>query len=137
MKKIVVRFWMINLLLSIILFVAYRIVISQTKIIEDNSFEKWMQIFEVILNIGFSFVFLIVMAISSFIVLLNFKKEIRDNLFYSLLTFLSVPLISFFYIIITKLIHIQMLNFFSIIYIFITTMQFLFFRKLIKKYLAE
>jgi len=44
MNKMVFRFWIINVLISILLFIGYRVIISLTPTIEGNSFEKWMQI---------------------------------------------------------------------------------------------
>ena len=137
MKKIVIRFWIINLLISIILFVAYRIAISQTETINGNSFEKWIQFFELLLNFGFSFFYFIAMIIFSFAILLNLIKKVRNKLYLSFLTFLGLPLICIIYMIFTELINFQMLNFFSVIYIFIMTKQFLIFRKIIEKTRSE
>ncbi|AZA98516.1 hypothetical protein EG359_02350 [Chryseobacterium joostei] len=137
MKKIVIRFWIINLLISIILFVAYRIAISQTETINGNSFEKWIQFFELLLNFGFSFFYFIAMIIFSFAILLNLIKKVRNKLYLSFLTFLGLPSICIIYMIFTELINFQMLNFFSVIYIFIMTIQFLMFRKIIEKTRSE
>jgi len=129
--KNVFAFWGISLLISILLFVAYRIVISQTKTVDGNSFEKWMQIFEIILNLGFSLVYLIIMIISSFAVLLNFNRKIRNNFYFSLLTFLGIP--SFCAIIVFIDIQLKTVILFSIIYLVITLLEFLVFRKIINK----
>ena len=131
MKRIVIRFWIINLLISIILFITYRIVISQTKLIDGNSFEKWIQIFELVLNLGFSLIYLIAMIISSFAVLLNLIEKIRNNFYLSLLTFLGIP--SFCAIMVFINIQLKNLILFSIIYLFLTTIEFLLFRKRVKK----
>ena len=85
MKKIIFKFWIINLLISILLFVGYRIAISQTKIIDGNSFEKWMQILEILLNLGFSLIYFAAMVLSSFAVLLNLIEKIRSNFYWSLI----------------------------------------------------
>lgn len=140
-NKIVFRFWGSNLLISIILFVIYRILISQTKLIDGSSFEKWMQILELILNLGFSLVYLVAMLISSFALLLNLIKKIRISFYLSLFTFLGLPAFCVIFIVITLLIDIctndltvlTTLAIFSIIYLFLTTMQFLWFRKRINK----
>ncbi len=136
-KKIVFKFWIINLLISIIFFVAYRIAISQTDTIKGNSFEQWMQIFEIILNLCFSFFYFIAMIISSFFILLNFINKVRIKLHLSFLTFLGLPSICIIYINITELINIQMLKNFSIFYILIMMIQFLIFRKIIAKRRSE
>lgn len=131
MNKTVFRFWIINVLISILLFIGYRVMISLTPTIEGNSFEKWMQILDVLLNIGFSLIYLIAMIISSFTILLNMIKTIRNNLYLSLLTFLAIPL---FCVILTLIdIHLKMLLFFSIAYLIIMTISFLLFKKRVNK----
>lgn len=127
MNKMVFRFWIINVLISILLFIGYRVMISLTPTVEGNSFEKWMQILHVLLNIGFSLIYLIAMIISSFTILLNMIKTIRNNLYLSLLTFLAIPL---FCVILTLIdIHLKMLLLFSIAYLIIMAISFLLFRK--------
>lgn len=141
MKKIVFRFWIINLLISIVLFVSYRIVIAETSTTDGNSFEKWIQILELILNIGFSFIYLIAMVISSFVVLLNLIEKIRNNFYFSLLTFLGIPAFCvaiiniklWFDIYLNNLTILRTLAIFSILYLFFTTIEFLLFRKRIIK----
>lgn len=131
MNKTVFRFWIINVLISILLFIGYRVMISLTPTVEGNSFEKWMQILDVLLNIGFSLIYLIAMIISSFTILLNMIKTIRNNLYLSLLTFLAIPL---FCVILTLIdIHLKMLLLFSIAYLIIMTISFLLFRKRVNK----
>jgi hypothetical protein len=137
MKKIVVKFWLINVLMSTIIFAVYRIVISLTKTMEGNSFEKWMQIVELVLNIGFSFAYLIAMIVSSFTVLLNLFTKIRNNFYLSLLTFLGIPSFFVVYILISGLIDLNNYNdsiltklaFFSIAYLILMIITFLLFRK--------
>lgn len=127
MKNIVFRFWIINLLVSVVLFVIYRIAISQTTLTEGNSFEKWMQILELLLNIGFSLIYLVAMVSSSFVVLLNLIEKIRNNFYLSLLTFLGIPSLWVTIILIDT--HLKNLIIFSIIYIILTTIEFFLFRK--------
>lgn len=110
MKKTIFKFWIIHLLISILLFVGYRIMISQTPTINGNSFEKWMQILDVLLNIGLSLIYLIYMVISSFAILLNMIEKVRRNFYFSLLTFLAIPLFSVILILIN--IHLKMLLYF-------------------------
>lgn len=137
MKKIVVKFWLLNVLMSTIIFAVYRIVISLTKTIDGNSFEKWMQIIEIALNIGFSFAYLIAMIVSSFAVLLNLITKIRHNFYLSLLTFLGIPSFFAVYILISGLIDLKnysesiltKISFFSIIYLILIIITFLLFRK--------
>lgn len=145
MKKIVFRFWLINFLISLSLFFIYRIVISETNVIEGNSFEKFLQILDLIINLGFSAVYFIAMIISSFAILLNLKEKIRNNFYLSLLAFLGIPLFCVIFILINLLIDISVHNvtilkrpaIFSIIYLFLTTIEFLLFRKKINKFKTE
>ena len=145
MKKIVFRFWGINLLISILLFFAYRISISQTETSNGNSFEQWMQIVEILLNLGFSLIYLIGMTIFSLAVLLNLVEKIRNNIYLSLLTFLGLPSICVIIIVIKLVIDISFNDFallrtftiFSILYLLLTTIEFLLFRKRINKELNK
>lgn len=137
MKKIVFKFWLINFLISVALFFIYNMVIAATKTIDGNLFEKLMQILELYLNIGFAFIYFIVMVISSFALFLNLIEKIRNNFYLSLLTFLGIPLFCFIFIITNVLIDIRLHNLtilttlaiFSTICLFLTTIQFLLFRK--------
>ncbi|MFH6957453.1 hypothetical protein ACHRV1_08605 [Flavobacterium aquidurense] len=141
MKKIIFKFWLINFLISAVLFLTYHLVIAATKTIDGNLFEKLMQILELYLNIGFAFIYFITMVISSFVLLLNLVEKIRNNFYLSLLTFLGIPLFCFIFIISNLLIDIRIQNFtilttlaiFSTIGMFLTTIQFLLFRKTINK----
>lgn len=145
MKKIIFRFWIINFLISISLFFIYRIVISETNVIAGNSFEKFLQILDLIINLGFSAVYFIAMIISSFAILLNLKEKIRNNFYWSLLAFLGIPTFCVLFILINLLIDISVHNvtilkrpaIFSIIYLFLTAIEFLLFRKRINKFKIE
>ena len=97
MKKIVFRFWIINFLISIALFFIYRIVIAETKTIDGNFFEELIQILELLLNIGFAFVYFIAMVISSLALLLNLIEKIRNNLFVSFNFFRNTLVLCCFY----------------------------------------
>lgn len=140
MKKIVVRFWIINFLISIVLFVIYRIVIAE-KTINGNLLEQLMQFLELLLNIFFAFIYLVAMVVTSFTVLLNLIEKIRNNFYLSLLTFLGIPSFCIIFIMIKAWIDFSLNNLtilktlaiFLITYLFLTAIQFLLFRKRIKK----
>lgn len=145
MKKIIFRFWIINFLISISLFFIYRIVISETNVIAGNSFEKLLHILDLIINLGFSAVYFIAMIISSFAILLNLKEKIRNNFYWSLLAFLGIPTFCVLFVLINLLTEIYLNNLtvltklaiFSIIYLFLTAIEFLLFRKRINKFKIE
>jgi len=140
MKKIVFRFWTINLLISVVLFVVYRIVISQTGTIDGGFFKTILQMLDILLNLAYSIMYLIAMFFCSGIILLNLVDKIRNNFYLSLLTFLGIPLFCVIFIISTVLINdllhsidlFRNLVIFSIVYLLATTLEFLIFRKKVK-----
>ncbi|RXM41532.1 hypothetical protein BOW57_20745 [Flavobacterium sp. YO64] len=113
--------------------------------IEGNSFEKFLQLLDLIINLGFSAVYFIAMIISSFAILLNLNEKIRNNFYWSLLAFLGFPLFCVIFILINLLIDTNLHNatilkrpaLFSITYLFLTTIEFLLFRKRINKFKIE
>ncbi len=147
MKRIIFKFWLINILMSIALFVTYRIVIEKTNHADENFLEWVLQILDILLNLAYSMIYLIAMVFCSFTLLLNLIDKIRNNLYLSLLTFLGVPIFCVIFIIITILTDNLLYNntvtvfrnllIFSIIYLFLTTLEFLIFRKRIKKFRIE
>lgn len=140
MKKLVFKFWIVNVLIAIALFVIYRIVISETEAENDSFFNTLMFILETLLSLGYSLVYLIGMLISSFLFFLNHFEKIRNNFYLSMLTFLGIPIAGIIYIIwitymITDLSADYSVNFmttfliFSSIYFIFNLIQFLIFRK--------
>nr|WP_319616477.1 hypothetical protein [Flavobacterium sp. Fl-33] len=137
MKKIIFKFWVINLLISIILFIIYRLIIAGTNYAVDmNLFEKILFIIEAVLDIWFSTVCLIVMLVCSLLFFLNLIEKIRNNYFLSLLTFLGIPTICLIYLIVinidTGFKFFTTVLVLTIIYVFLTTIEFIKFRKKIK-----
>ena len=110
MKKLVWKFWCINLLISIALFIIYRIVISQTTTTDKNWFETIISILGLLIDLGFSIIYLVAMLICSFAIFLNLKKIIRNNFYLSLLTFLGIPAACIIYLIINVMIDLYSYN---------------------------
>lgn len=147
MKKNILRFWIINILISISLFIFYRIVISETNHADGNFLEWILQILDIILNLAYSSIYLIAMALSSSAIFLNQIDKIRNNFYLSFFTFLGIPLICVIFIIVIVLTDGLLLNnnvtifrnllIFSVIYLFLTALQFLVFRKRINKVRSE
>jgi len=147
MKRIIFRFWLINIFISIALFVAYRIVIAETDHADGNFLEGVSQILDVFLNVTYSFVYLIAIVFCSLALFLNQIARIRNNFFLSLLTFVGIPLFCVIFIVINLLMDGLLYNdtvtvfrnlvIFSIIYLFFTTLQFFLFRKRINKLRIE
>ena len=141
MKKIIFKFWLINFLISIVLYFIYRItIIFETKTIDSNNwFDEILSISNFLLNFYLCLVYLAAILISSLTYFLNFIKRIRKNYFLSFLAFSGIPLfcvIFLIYIIFIGSYPIPnfVMNFvtFSIAYICITVIEFLIFQKKIK-----
>lgn len=147
MKRIIFKFWLINILISIALFFTYRIVIAETNQVDGNFIEWILQILDILLNLAYSFIYLITMAFCSFAIFLNLIDKIRNNFYLSLLTFLGIPLFCVIFIIINILTDRLLYNntvtifrnlvIFSIIYLFFTTLEFFLFRNRINNLRAE
>lgn len=143
MKKLIFKYWITNVLISIILFILYRVVISEMQSDSEGLLDTLLFILEILISLGFSLVFLCGLLVFSLTFFLNLIKKIRDNRFLSLLTFIGIPVICLIYAMIYLSFPLQvntiliMFVSFSIIYLIITTVQFLMFRKTIKKYPNE
>ncbi len=142
MKKIIFKFWIINFLISIALFFIYRVVIAETKPIDEGFFETVLYILDILLNLGLSFVYFVVMVICSLAFFLNLIAKIRNNRLLSFLTFLGFPLSCVIYLVINVLIDVFSHNesvlttvmIFSLVYLFFTTIEFLMFKRRLKVY---
>lgn len=142
MKKIIFKFWIINFLISIALFVIYRVVIAKTTSTDRNFFDTFLHILDILLNLGFSVIYLIAMVICSLTIFLNLIGNIRNNYFLSFLSFLGFPSICIIYLMINALIDIYSHNesvlttlvIFSLIYLSFTAIEFLIFKKKSKTY---
>jgi hypothetical protein len=140
MKKIIFRFWIINFLISIALFFIYRVVIAETKPTDGGFFETVLYILDILLNLGLSSIYLVVMVICSLAFFLNLIGNIRNNRFLSFLTFLGFPLSCVTYLVINVSIDFLLYNvsflttlmIFSLIYLFFTTIEFLMFKRRLK-----
>lgn len=142
MKKIIFKFWLINFLISIALFVIYRVVIAQTESVDKNMFETFLSILDILLNLGFSVIYFIGMVICSLTFFLNLIGNIRNNYLLSFLSFLGFPSVCVIYLMINLLTDIYSykesllttLVVFSVISLFFTAIEFLIFRRKIKTY---
>ncbi len=143
MKRIIFRYWLMNIFIGVALFIIYRIVIADTNHEDGNFLEQVLQILDVLLNVTYSFIYLIAIVFCSLTLFLNLIDKIRNNFYLSLLTFLGIPLFCVIFIIINTLTESLLYtgsvtvfrNFliFSIIYLLCTTLEFLLFRKRINK----
>ncbi|EKT4549266.1 hypothetical protein JE952_000877 [Flavobacterium psychrophilum] len=139
MKKIIFKSWIINLVISISLFVIYRLIIAETNYLESTSmFENFLFFIDVLLNIWVSILSLIAMFFCSLFFFLNLVVNIRNNYYLSSLSFLGIPTIWIVYLIVINIYtgfgFYRTILVLSMIYLFLTAVQFLKFRKKIKSY---
>ena len=139
MMNMLFRFWIFNVFLLILLFFGYRMAISETDPHGPTAFDKVMDIFELLLNIGFSLVYVIGLLLSSLTIFLNLIVAVRNSPFYSFLSFLAIPIISLIYTMVVLQFSFSsnriLMTFviFSVAYILITGLQFLRFRTAVRK----
>ena len=94
MRKIIFKFWIINVLLSIVLFLIYRFTILQSDYSDAlNGWQKFLSVIDVLFQFLLSGISLIAMIFCSLFILLNFLETIRNNYFFSFLTFFGVSII--------------------------------------------
>ncbi|MNK06020.1 hypothetical protein D3C87_239100 [compost metagenome] len=142
MRKIVFRIWLVNLLLSIVLFMLYRIVIAGLQPADTTFLERFFNFLDILLNLGFSMIYLVVMVAGSFSVFLNQIERIKNSYFLSFLTFSGIPLFCVFFLVVNVSMDIFQYSFtpdpiktllcFSIIYLVCSVIEFLMFRKKVK-----
>jgi len=93
MTKLILKYWIIDLLAGFVLYVAYIITIINSSA-SGNGLEATILYFaDIVLNIGFSLLYLAAAVICSFTVLLNFIREIRNSSFFSWLSFSGAPVL--------------------------------------------
>ncbi len=143
MGKIIFRFWLVNVLISVALFVLYRLVIAET----DTAATGFLETIIVIVNLGFSTIYLFAVILCSLLFFLNHIEKIRRNKGLSFLTFSGIPAVCLILLIIYILVGfykyhmvldpLKMLLLFSVIYLASTILEFILFRKIIKKQQAD
>jgi|GEM_PF-180603 len=143
MKRIIFRFWMVNVLLGIILSILYRVVIVDLKSTDTSFLEGIFNIIDLILNLSFSAMYLVIIAFSSLSFFLNQIDRIRNSNFFSFLSFSGIPFLCVVFLAVTvsvdiyryhvTLVPLKILLIFSIIYLLCTVIEFLVFRRIVKK----
>lgn len=142
MKRIILKYWTIELLTGFVLYVAYRITIMDTTAADDGLLATIADILDIVLNLAFSLLYLAAILLCSFTVFLNFLRRIRENYLLSWLSFSGAPILLIAFLIISLLINshhftgsvMTNLLIFSLLYTCITTILFIQFRK---KYTAQ
>jgi hypothetical protein len=139
MRKIVFTFWLINLLPGIVLFILYRVVIAELQPVDTTLLERFFNIMDILLNLGFSMIYLAVMVSGSFSVFLNLIEKIKNSYLLSFLTFSGIPLVCVVFLAVNVSMDIYQYDFtpgplktllcFSTIYLVCSVIAFLMFRK--------
>lgn len=147
MGKIIFRFWLVNVLISVALFVLYRLVIAETDTAATGFLETIIVILDIIVNLGFSTIYLFAVILCSLLFFLNHIEKIRRNKGLSFLTFSGIPAVCLILLIIYILVGfykyhmvldpLKILLLFSVIYLASTILEFILFRKIIKKQQAD
>ena len=141
MKKNVFKYSSINFIVGILLFVAYRLIISKTETVDNDWLDFIVNILDIFLNLHFALFGLIVMLMNSFCILLNLNEFVRQKFWISFLSFLAIPILYFGYAI--YLFSSEMKSaerniftnflYIAIAYLLLTSIAFLVFQNNIKK----
>jgi len=120
----------------------YRIFIAGLQPAGTTFLERFFNFLDILLNLGFSLIYLAVMVASSFSVFLNQIEKIKHSYFLSFLTFSGISLVCVVFLVVNVSMDIYQYNFtpgalktllyFSIIYLVCSVIEFLMFRKKIK-----
>ncbi|MGF7026571.1 MULTISPECIES: hypothetical protein [Sphingobacterium] len=147
MGKIIFRFWFVNVLISVALFILYRLVIAETNTAATGFLETIIVILDIVVNLGFSTIYLFVVILCSLLFFLNHIEKIRQNKVLSFLTFSGIPAVCLVLLIIYILAGVykynmvldplKMLLLFSVVYLASTVLEFVLFRKIIEKQQAD
>jgi hypothetical protein len=137
-KRLIVKLWTIDVLLAVLTYIAYRIAIMHTTATGDGFSATILYILDILLNLGFSLLYLAAMVVCSFTIFLTFSKKIRNSYFLSWLSFSGAPILL---VLINLLMDSHLYNggvttklmIFSLLYISSSTVLFLKFREIIVK----
>ncbi|UEG51917.1 hypothetical protein LLH06_13195 [Mucilaginibacter daejeonensis] len=135
--QIVVRYWLIDLLISVSLYIAFRLTIINIAAAGNSFSATIFSILDILLNLVFSLMYLVTMVACSLTIFLNRIKKIRDNGSLSWLSFSGLPFLLTTALIITfyqdgrshKVDLTTKALLFSAIYVVSTTMLFFSFQR--------
>ena len=80
--------------MCIALFISYRVVIAESKPVDESWIEKFLYFLDILLNLGFSIIYLLFMIVGSLAIFFNQIEKIRNHRYLSLLSFIAVPLLA-------------------------------------------
>lgn len=154
MKDLIFKFWIVNLLFTIGLFCLYRTFFMDTKPSNGNTFDEFMNLIYLVLNMHFVLFYLFAMFICSLTFFLNLNSRIRKNPLLSLLSFIGIPTAVVLHFVIDFMTDMYsqkpfpeyqsgmtdfFVNFisFPVFYLVLVITEFIVFRKKIQKYELE
>lgn len=91
MAKLIFKYWLLNALVCIALFIIHRVLIAEKDYADGDWLEFMLNMLDILINLGFSLIFLTVLPISALTFFLNLISQIRRQYYLSLLTFVAVP----------------------------------------------
>lgn len=143
MGKIIVKFWLFNVLISIVLFILYRLVIAEKNTVDTGFLNTIIVIMDIIVNLIFSAVYLFSIALCSLLFFLNHIEKVRNSKTLCFLVFSGIPAVCLVILIVYILVGVCYYNMaieplktlllFTFIYLSCTILEFIAFRKAIKK----
>ncbi|WDF57193.1 hypothetical protein [Mucilaginibacter sp. KACC 22063] len=92
-KRLVFKYWLLNLTSAVAIYIAYRIAIINTSDTGEGLSSFILDILDILLNLGFSLFYIAALVLGSFAIFLNRFKKIRENKFLSWLTFSGTPIL--------------------------------------------
>lgn len=92
MRKLILKYWITNVLFSLTLFAVHRILIADKEYSKANWLDFLFSMTEIFVNLGLSLIFLVLFPVCSLTFFLNLMIRVRNQYYLSLLTFIIVPL---------------------------------------------
>ncbi|PZP42897.1 MAG: hypothetical protein DI598_16395 [Pseudopedobacter saltans] len=141
LKLTITKFSILDLLLTFVLYFLYRILVSNSHTNSEGFFSAILEILVILTELGFSFVFFVLMSFNSLVIFFNFIPKIRNTWFLSMMTFLLVPLIVCVFFLVSGLIRfgeysmspLMYLMLFLIARIIFSILEFFIFRRKIER----
>ncbi|SDH27137.1 hypothetical protein SAMN05421827_12099 [Pedobacter terrae] len=144
MNKIIIRYWIIDLLIGLVLYAAYTVTIMNKTETDTGFFADVLYLFNIVLNLGYSLLYLTAVVVCSFSVFFNFIKKVRHNAVLSWLSFSGAPILGVAIPVISLWVStygvsknlLTELLILSIVYPCFTTILYLLFRRKYKKLIS-
>lgn len=144
MHKIILKYWIIDLLAGLVLYAAYTITVMNRTATDTGFFADVLYLLNIVLNLGYSLLYLAAVVICSFTIFFNFINRVRHNAVLSWLSFSGAPILGVAIPVISLWVStyevsknvLTELLIFSILYPCITAILYLQFRRKYKKLIS-